>query len=111
MCPMWFGPPERNTLRPLRVVLLLGLWMSLSSASKSLLGLDHFSNGRLPFIEQGGRVQALDPDRWAQQGCILYLIDTNGATVMENLLLDTLHRPVDHLTEGGLLVSHRRGTR
>ena len=26
----WFGPPERNTLRPLRVVLLLDLWMNLS---------------------------------------------------------------------------------
>jgi len=35
----WFGPPERNTLRPLRVVLLLGQWMSLSSASKPLFGL------------------------------------------------------------------------
>ena len=35
----WFGPPERNTLRPLRVVLLLSLWMSLSSASQSLYGL------------------------------------------------------------------------
>jgi len=29
-----------------------------------------------------------------------FLIDTNGATVIENLLLDTLHRPVDSLTEG-----------
>ena len=52
----WFGPPERNTLRPLRVVLFLGLWMSLSSASQSSFGPESFSNGRLPFIEQGGRV-------------------------------------------------------
>ena len=59
----WFGPPERNTLRPLRVVLLLGLWMSLSSASKSLLGPES-SNGRLPFIEQGGHVHR----RWTPTG-------------------------------------------
>ena len=38
----WFGPPERNTLRPLRVVLFLGLWMTLSSASKSAAGLGLF---------------------------------------------------------------------
>ena len=31
----WFGPPDRSTLRPLRVQLLLCPWMSLSSASKS----------------------------------------------------------------------------
>jgi len=30
---------------------------------------------------------------------------------MENLLPDTLHRPVDPLTEGGVLLSHRRGAR
>ena len=35
----WFGPPERNTLRPLRVVLLLCLWMILSSASQSFSAL------------------------------------------------------------------------
>jgi len=49
----WFGPPERNTLRPLRVVLLLGLRMSLSSA---LFRPESSPNGCLPFIEQGGRV-------------------------------------------------------
>ena len=52
----WFEPPERNTLRPLCVVLFLGLWMSLSSATKSLFGPEPSSNGRIPFIEQGGRV-------------------------------------------------------
>jgi len=40
----------------------------------------------------------------------MYTIDTNGATVMENLLLYPLNRLVDTLTEGGLL-SHRRGAR
>ena len=35
----WFGPPERNTLRPLRVVLLLYLWMSLSSPPSLFLDL------------------------------------------------------------------------
>src|SRR6185437_9019559 len=35
----WFGPLEHNTLRPLIVVLLLSIWMSLSSASQSLPGL------------------------------------------------------------------------
>ena len=57
----WFGPPERNTLRPLRVVLLVCLWMSLSSASKSFPPL---SNGRLPFIAQGRRVHR----RWTPTG-------------------------------------------
>ena len=52
----WFGPPERNNLHPLRVVLLLGLWTRLSSASKTLFGPPSFSNGRLPFIEQGRRI-------------------------------------------------------
>ena len=37
--------------------------------------------------------------------------DINGATVIENLLPDTLHRPVDSLTEGGLHLSHRQGAR
>ena len=47
------------------------------------------------------RTQALVPDRWAQQGCIVYYEkDINGATVIENLLPDMLHRPVDFLTEG-----------
>ena len=54
----------------------------------------------------------LDPDRWAQQGCIVYYEkDINGATVVENLSPDTLHRTVDSLTEGGLHLSHRRGAR
>ena len=69
----WFGPPERNTLRSLRDVLLLCLWISLSSASKSFLRLEPFSSGRLPFYSaRRTRTQALDPDMWAQQGCIVY---------------------------------------
>ena len=75
--------------------------MSLSSAQPAFSGPESFSNGRLPFIEQRStRTQALDPDRWAQQGCTLFWKDTNGATVIENLLPDMLHRPVDSLTEG-----------
>ena len=43
----------------------------------------------------------LDPVRWAQQGCIVYHEkDINGATMIDNLLSDMLHRPVDFLTEG-----------
>ena len=100
----WFGPPERNTLRPLRVLLLLCPWMSLSSASKSLLRLESFSSGRLPFYStRRTRTQALDPDMWVQQGCIVYYEKyINGATVVENLFPDTLHRTVDSLTEGGV---------
>ena len=60
----WFGLPEHNNLRPLRVVLLLGLWMHLSSASKTLFGPPSFSNRRLPFIEQGRRVHR----RWTPTG-------------------------------------------
>ena len=75
--------------------------MSLSSAQPGLLsGLDPSLTGVSFYRARRTRTQALDPDRWAQQGCILYLIDTNGVTVMENLLPDTLHRPVDSLTEG-----------
>ena len=63
-----------------------------------------FSNGCFPFIEQGRtHTQALDPDRWAQQRCILYWKNTNGATVIENLFPDTLPRPVDSLTEGAFI--------
>ena len=86
--------------------------MSLSSAPRASLGAESFSNGRLPFIEQGRtRTHALDPDRRAQQGCILYWKDTNGATVVGDLFSDTLPRPVDSLTEGSLYLSHRRGAR
>ena len=103
----WFGPPECNTLRPLRVVLLL--WISLSSSSKSFLRLESFSSGRLPFYSaRRTRTQALDPDIWAQQGCIVYYEkDINSASVVENLFPYMLHRPVDSLTEGNLHLSHR----
>ena len=57
----WFGPSERNTLRPLRVVSLLGLRMSLSSALRSPFRPESPPNGRLPFIEQGGCVHK----RWS----------------------------------------------
>ena len=74
---------------------------SILCPARAFFGPKSFSNGRLPFIEQRRtRTQALDPDRWAQQGCTLYWKDTNGATVIENLLPDTLYRPVDSLTEG-----------
>ena len=85
---------------------------SILCPARAFFGLESFSNGRLPFIEQGRtRTQALDPDRRAQQGCILYWKDTNGATVVGDLFSDTLPRPVDSLTEGGLYLSHRRGAR
>ena len=77
--------------------------MSLSSAQPAFSGPESFSNGRLPFIEQRRtRTHALDPDRRAQQGCILDWKDTNGATVVENLFPDTLHCTVDSLIEGSL---------
>ena len=41
----WFGPPERNTLRPLDGVLFLVT--SLSSSQPCFLGPESFSNGRL----------------------------------------------------------------
>ena len=74
---------------------------SILCLARASLGLESFSNGRLPFIEQRRtRTQALGPDRWAQRGCTPYWKDTNGATVIVNLLPDTLHRPVDSLIEG-----------
>ena len=58
------------------------------------------------------RTQALDPDMWAQQGCIVYYEkDIYSASVVENLFPDTLHRTVDSLTEGSFHLSHRRGAR
>jgi len=92
----WFRPPERNTLHPLGDVLLSCLWMSLSSALKSFLRLESFSSGRLPFYStRRTRTQALDPDMWAQQGCIVYYKkDINDATVVENLFPDMLRTVV-----------------
>ena len=56
----WFGPPERNTLRPLCVVLLV-----FPSSRESLRELEVCSE-RLPFISQGRRVNGRwVPDRWA----------------------------------------------
>ena len=63
-----FGPPERNTLRPLCVVLLapqevesLGV-----SSAESRVSLRE-PRERLPFISQGRRVHGRwVPDRWAQ---------------------------------------------
>ena len=98
----WFGPPEHNTLRPLRVLLLL-------CVDESILCLPDFFLG-LPFIEQGGRVHR----RWTPTGGPnedVYEKDINGASVVENLSPDTLHHPVDSLIEGGLHLSHRRGAR
>ena len=82
----------------------LCLWISLSSASKSFFRLESFSSGCFPFYStRRTRIQALVPDMWAQQGCIVYYEkDINGATVVENLFSDTLHRTVDSLTEGGV---------
>ena len=45
----------------------------------------------------------LDPDRWAQQRCIVYYEkDINDATVVENLFSDTLQCTVDY-DRGGVL--------
>ena len=59
----WFGPLERNTLRPLCVVL------PLSRESEDLRELESLflCSERLPFISQGRRVHGRwVPDRWAQ---------------------------------------------
>ena len=75
--------------------------MSLSSAQPGLLsGLSPSLTGVCFYRARRTRTQALDPDRWAQQGCILYWKDTNGATVVGDLFSDKLPRPVDSLTEG-----------
>ena len=43
----------------------------------------------------------MDPDRWVQQGCIVYHEkDIDGAILMENLLPGKLHRQLDSPTEG-----------
>ena len=77
------------------------------------LFLDLFSSltGVSLYSASETRTQVLDPDRWAQRGCIVYHEkDISGATVVENLSPDTLHRPVVSLTERGssLVPSARR---
>ena len=60
----WFGPLERNTLRPLCVVLLV-----FPSSRESLREPEESSvcSERLSFISQGRRVLGRwVPDRWAQ---------------------------------------------
>ena len=76
-------------------------------------GPEPFSNGRLSFIAQEDAYTGVeDPDRWVQRGCIVYCAEgINGATVVENLSPDTLHRPVDFLTEEWIHLSRRRGAR
>ena len=93
--------------------------IALVSVDESILCLQipfrprSFSSGRLPFYSaRRTRTQALDPDMWAQQGCIVYYKkDINSASVVENLFPDMLHRTVDSLTEVSLHLSHRRGAR
>ena len=68
----WFGSPERNTLRPLCVILLalsresenLGVTSAESSVSPSLC----LCSEHLPFISQGRRVHGRwVSDRWAHR--------------------------------------------
>ena len=69
-------------------------------------GVESFSSGRPPFIVQGGRVhRCWIPTDGPNKEIFFTKIGTIGATVMENLLPDTLHRPVDSLTEGVFLLS------
>ena len=57
----WFGPPERNTLRPLCIVL------PVSPLSRESLEKPGVCNERLPFISQVRRAHGRwVPDRWAQ---------------------------------------------
>ena len=69
----WFGPPERNTLHPLCVVLSClervceSLVLSPACVCVCSRELSLYSE-RLPFISQGRRVHGRwVPDRWAQQ--------------------------------------------
>jgi hypothetical protein len=60
----WFGPPERNTRRPLCVVLLV---FPLSRERQRDLRELVMCSKSLPFISQGRRVHGCwVPDRWAQ---------------------------------------------
>ena len=62
----WFGPPERNTLRPLCVVLPS---LEREGVRESLCVLPFSVHSEhLPFISQGRRVHGCwVPDRWAQR--------------------------------------------
>ena len=100
----------------------LGIWIPSRKFQKYIKPSDHInicnhyiyqlSTTKIDAYTRGTRTQALDPDRWAQQGCIFYYQkDTNDATVAENLFPDMLHCTVDSLIEGSLHLSHRRGAR
>ena len=55
----WFGPPERNTLRPLCVVLPKTEELELSPACVCVCAGEPFlCSERLPFISQGGAYMA-----------------------------------------------------
>ena len=64
----WFGPPERNTLRPLCVVLPKTKELELSPACVCACSQELVVyNERYPFVSQGRRVHGRwVPDRWAQ---------------------------------------------
>ena len=64
----WFGPPERNTLRPLCCIAWVWVSLVLSPACVCVCSgeLVVYSE-RLPFISQRRRVHGRwVPDRWAQ---------------------------------------------
>src|SRR6185312_9334533 len=98
----WFGPPERNTLRPLGDVLFLVVCMNLSSAGLGSCPARGLLAAPPPFIDQGG-ADTLDVD--APTGGP----NVTVAIVVANLSSDM--RTTALLTQGGLLLSRQRGAR
>ena len=83
----WFGPPERNTLRPLCVVLPCH-----ERVCESLCVVSFMYSGRLPFISQGDAYMAVGtptggPNDVVQDN-ILFII--MASQVKEISLLDSI---------------------
>src|SRR6185369_11657061 len=83
----WFGPPERNTLRPLGDVLFLVVY-NLSSAGALLSPSLSPSSGRPPFIDQGVRIHwTLGPRQVGPTYCAAYCAEySNGYSGYESFL-------------------------
>src|SRR6185312_9215998 len=95
----WFGPPERNTLRPLGDVLFLVVY-NLTSAGPWLSPSLRSSSGAPSFYRPrgSGYIGRWGPDRWAQRDCVAYCAEYSTTTVVANLSSDMLPHTADSLT-------------
>ena len=84
----WFGPPERNTLRPLGEVLFLVENEPILCRVLALPSLSLSSSGRPPFIDQGVWIhRTLEPRQVGLTYCAAYCAEyLNGYSGYESFL-------------------------